>query len=168
MFTHRGLSGPAILQISNYWSPGDALTLDLLPEQSASDLLVRSKRSQPSQTLLACLSTHLPRSFVTLFLGEEVEIDPGRRLADIRDSDLVSLGTQLNQWRLKPAATEGYRTAEVTLGGVSTAGLNGKTLEARHQPGLFFVGEVVDVSGHLGGFNFQWAWASGFCAGEVV
>lgn len=168
LFTHRGLSGPAILQISNYWSPGDALILDLLPEQSASDLLVRSKRSQPSQTLLACLSTHLPRSFVTLFLGEEVEIDPGRRLADIRDSDLVSLGTQLNQWRLKPAATEGYRTAEVTLGGVSTAGLNGKTLEARHQPGLFFVGEVVDVSGHLGGFNFQWAWASGFCAGEVV
>lgn len=168
LFTHRGLSGPAILQISSYWSPGEVLILDLLPEQSASDLLVSSKRSQPSQTLLSCLSSHLPRSFVKLFLDEEGGIASAQRLADIRDSRLVSLGIQLNQWRLKPAATEGYRTAEVTLGGVSTAGLNGKTLEARHQQGLFFVGEVVDVSGHLGGFNFQWAWASGFCAGEVV
>ena len=105
---------------------------------------------------------------VSLFLAEVAGINSNSRFTDLRDAALGSLGKQLNQWRLKPAATEGYRTAEVTLGGVSTQGLNSKTLEARHQPGLFFVGEVVDVSGHLGGFNFQWAWASGFCAGEVA
>ena len=168
MFTHRGLSGPVILQISNYWSPGDVVVLDFLPEYSATDLLLAAKRSQPGQTLMATLNAYLPRSLVTLLLAGMADTSATLRLTDIRDAVLIDLGDRLNHWHFKPAATEGYRTAEVTLGGISTDALNGKTFEARRQPGLFFVGEVVDVSGHLGGYNFQWAWASGFCAGQVA
>lgn len=168
LFTHRGLSGPSILQISSYWSPGETVVLDLLPGHSAKELLLEGKKSHPSQNLLSFLNAYLPRSLVALFLRETAGIASNPRLAEIRNAKLALLGDLLNGWQLKPAATEGYRTAEVTLGGVSTDDLNSKTMEARRQPGLFFVGEVVDVSGHLGGYNFQWAWASGFCAGQVV
>ena len=168
LFTHRGLSGPVILQISSYWFPGDTLTLDVCPALDLSDWLVTRKRQKPSQTVVSALAEVLPRSFVDQFLGIYYPKFISVKCAALRDQQLAQLGQNLNQWQIKPAATEGYRTAEVTLGGVSTDALSSKNLEARGQPGLFFIGEVVDVSGHLGGFNFQWAWASGFCAGQVA
>ncbi|MGI9264545.1 MAG: NAD(P)/FAD-dependent oxidoreductase [Gammaproteobacteria bacterium] len=168
LFTHRGLSGPAALQLSSYWRPGDEIQLNLLPEQDAALLLLASKRSQPKAVLRTVLSEVLPRALVlelqSLFWQDGVD----KPLAELSDDALRRLASQLNGWVLKPAATEGYRTAEVTLGGVDTDELSSKTMECRHQPGLYFIGEVVDVTGHLGGFNFQWAWASGHAAGEVV
>ena len=168
LFTHRGLSGPVMLQISSYWTPGEALTLDVCPERDLAEWLVTRKHQKPNQTAVTTLSEVLPRSFAEQFIGQYYAQFLNVKCAELRDQQLGQVGRDLNAWQIKPAATEGYRTAEVTLGGVSTDALSGKTLEARGQPGLFFVGEVVDVSGHLGGFNFQWAWASGFCAGQVA
>ena len=168
LFTHRGLSGPVMLQISSYWTPGEALTLDVCPERDLAEWLVTRKHQKPNQTVVTTLSEVLPRSFAEQFIGQYYAHFLNVKCAELRDQQLGQVGRDLNAWQIKPAATEGYRTAEVTLGGVSTDALSSKTLEARGQPGLFFVGEVVDVSGHLGGFNFQWAWASGFCAGQVA
>ena len=168
LFTHRGLSGPVMLQISSYWSPGEALTLDVCPDRDLAEWLVTRKHQKPNQTVVTTLSEVLPRSFAEQFVGLYYAQFLNVKCAELRDQQLGQVGRDLNVWQIKPAATEGYRTAEVTLGGVSTDALSSKTLEARGQPGLFFVGEVVDVSGHLGGFNFQWAWASGFCAGQVA
>ena len=168
LFTHRGLSGPVMLQISSYWTPGEALTLDVCPERDLAEWLVTRKHQKPNQTVVTTLSEVLPRSFAEQFIGQYYAQFLNVKCAELRDQQLGQVGRDLNAWQIKPAATEGYRTAEVTLGGVSTDALSSKTLEARGQPGLFFVGEVVDVSGHLGGFNFQWAWASGFCAGQVA
>lgn len=168
LFTHRGLSGPVMLQISSYWTPGEALTLDVCPERDLAEWLVTRKHQKPNQTVVTTLSEVLPRSFAEQFVGLYYAQFLNVKCAELRDQQLGQVGRDLNAWQIKPAATEGYRTAEVTLGGVSTDALSSKTLEARGQPGLFFVGEVVDVSGHLGGFNFQWAWASGFCAGQVA
>ena len=168
LFTHRGLSGPVMLQISSYWSPGDALSLDVCPELDLAEWLVTRKHQKPNQTVVTALSEVLPKSFAEQFVGLYYPKFLNVKCAELRDQQLGQVGRDLNDWQIKPAATEGYRTAEVTLGGVSTDALSSKTLEARGQPGLFFVGEVVDVSGHLGGFNFQWAWASGFCAGQVA
>jgi predicted Rossmann fold flavoprotein len=165
LFTHRGLSGPAILQISNYWQPGAALAIDLLPTLDAATYLIEQKRDNSKQKIRSMLSQHLPKALVTelekLWWPESAE----RPLAECNDSVLRSLGQRLNAWQLKPSATEGYRTAEVTLGGVATSAVSSKTMEAIDHPGLYFIGEVVDVTGHLGGFNFQWAWSSGFVAG---
>jgi len=165
LFTHRGLSGPAILQISNYWQPGAALAIDLLPTLDAETYLIEQKRDNSKQKIRSVLSQHLPKALVTelekLWWPESAE----RPLAECNDSVLRSLGQRLNAWQLKPSATEGYRTAEVTLGGVATSAVSSKTMEAIDHPGLYFIGEVVDVTGHLGGFNFQWAWSSGFVAG---
>ena len=168
LFTHRGLSGPVMLQISSYWTPGEALTLDVCPDRDLAEWLVTRKHQKPNQTVVTTLSEVLPRSFAEQFVGLYYAQFLNVKCAELRDQQLGQVGRDLNAWQIKPAATEGYRTAEVTLGGVSTDALSSKTLEARGQPGLFFVGEVVDVSGHLGGFNFQWAWASGFCAGQVA
>jgi len=168
LFTHRGLSGPVMLQISSYWSPGEALTLDVCPERDLAEWLVTRKHQKPNQTVVTALSEVLPKSYAEQFIGLYYAQFLNVKCAELRDQQLGQVGRDLNAWQIKPAATEGYRTAEVTLGGVSTDALSSKTLEARGQPGLFFVGEVVDVSGHLGGFNFQWAWASGFCAGQVA
>lgn len=165
LFTHRGLSGPAILQISNYWQPGAMLAIDLLPTLDAETYLIEQKRDNAKQKIRGVLTQHLPKALVAelekLWWPEIME----RPLAECNDSVLRSLGNRLNAWQLKPSATEGYRTAEVTLGGVATSAISSKTMEAIEHRGLYFIGEVVDVTGHLGGFNFQWAWSSGFVAG---
>ncbi len=162
LFTHRGLSGPAILQISSYWSPGETLEIDLLPAQSPLEHL--STEDDP-RDLATILSQHLPRRFAQGWSDRYAGRLPynsfgSRQLADIEQ--------QLHAWKLEPAGTEGLGKAEVTVGGIDTNELSSKTMEARQVPGLFFIGEVVDVTGWLGGFNFQWAWASGFAAGQAV
>jgi len=168
LFTHRGLSGPAILQLSSYWSPGDEILIDLLPGTNAADYLLDAKKTQPQSLLRTVLSTLLPRALVgelqELFWREVAEVP----LIENADDTLKRIAHDLGHWSLKPAATEGYRTAEVTLGGVDTAGLSSRTMVSKLQPGLYFVGEVVDVTGELGGFNFQWAWSSGWAAGAVA
>ena len=168
LFTHRGLSGPAILQASSFWSPGDTIEIDLLPGVDVGALLIAAKAEQARVLLRTVLATHLARAIVL-----ELQEHLWRRyaetpLAEISNDALHELGRQLNGWIIRPAATEGYRTAEVTLGGVDTNELSSKTMESRRQPGLYFIGEVIDVTGHLGGFNFQWAWSSGHAAGLVV
>ncbi|MEJ6591524.1 MAG: NAD(P)/FAD-dependent oxidoreductase [SAR86 cluster bacterium] len=168
LFTHRGVSGPVILQISNYWTPGASISIDLLPAEDAAAWLMALKHEQPLTHLKTVLTYKLAKSLVAEL---EVLFWPslaGSKLAEITDQQLRQVGEQLNHWLLKPSATEGYRTAEVTLGGVDTNGVSSKTMEAKQQPGLYFIGEVLDVSGHLGGFNFQWAWSSGYSAGLVV
>jgi predicted Rossmann fold flavoprotein len=168
LFTHRGISGPVILQVSNYWQPGDVLTLDLLPGIDASALLIEARTSSGASHLKTVLQRHLPKALALELLLLWQDGVGERPLAEYSDVTLQDLGRKLNNWELKPSATEGYRTAEVTLGGVDTHAISSKTMEARQQPGLYFVGEVLDVTGHLGGFNFQWAWSSGYAAGVHV
>jgi len=167
LFTHRGLSGPAALQLSSYWKPGESIQLNLLPGQDPTRLLAGWKLEHTKALLRTQLSTQLPRKLV---LELEALHWPELRetpLAEWPDRLLEETARTLQAWELKPAATEGYRTAEVTLGGVDTRDLSSKTMESE-VPGLFFIGEVVDVTGHLGGFNFQWAWASAHAAGQAV
>jgi len=168
LFTHRGLSGPAALQLSSYWRPGEQIWLDTLPGQDAESLLLDAKTSQPRALVRTILSEVLPRALVLesqkLFWDAKAETP----LAEIPDKVLSVIAAKLHGWRLKPAGTEGYRTAEVTLGGIDTDELSSKTMESKRQPGLYCIGEVVDVTGHLGGFNFQWAWSSAQAAGEVA
>jgi predicted Rossmann fold flavoprotein len=168
LFTHRGLSGPAALQLSSYWVPGSEIELDLLPGSDAVAILLDAKSAQPRALIRTVLSGLLPRALVlelqALCWPELAE----RPLNEISDDRLREAGEALHSWRLRPSGTEGYRTAEVTLGGVDTDELSSKTMECKQHPGLYFIGEVVDVTGHLGGHNFQWAWASAHAAGEVV
>ncbi len=168
LFTHRGLSGPAVLQISNYWRPGDIASVNLLPGRDAEDLLLDIKRQQPKSLLRNPLTEYLPKR---LLLELEQLLWPDfadRPVGDFPNKLLLDIATGISDWQLKPSTTEGYRTAEVTLGGVDTAQLSSKSMESRCRPGLFFIGEVVDVAGHLGGYNFQWAWSSGYAAGVFV
>lgn len=168
LFTHRGLSGPAALQLSSYWSPGSDINIDLLPGHNASALLVDAKSSQQRALIRTVLSEVLPRALVLELqnlMWPEIAEQP---LAEISNDELRRAGEKLNAWQLRPSGTEGYRTAEVTLGGVDTDELSSKTMECKRYPGLYFIGEVVDVTGQLGGFNFQWAWASAQAAGQVV
>ena len=165
LFTHRGISGPVILQISNYWQPGDVININLLPQLEAGILLHSAKAQRGSSLLRSVLQQHLPKSLVAELQALWWPGFGERPLAGFSDKQLASLGKQLNKWTLKPSASEGYRTAEVTLGGVDTNELSSKNMQVKRLPGLFFIGEVVDVSGHLGGFNFQWAWSSGYAAG---
>ena len=168
LFTHRGLSGPAILQISSYWQPGDRVQIDLLPGIDASQLLLSAKRESSKSLLRSVLIKSLPKALVielqSLWWADYAE----KPMAEFSDKRLATIAASLNCWSLKPSATEGYRTAEVTLGGVDTVGISSKTMEAKLQPRLYFIGEVLDVSGHLGGYNFQWAWSSGYSAGQFV
>ena len=168
LFTHRGISGPAILQISSYWQPGDTLNLDLLPGIDAFQWLREARQQQGRQLLKTLLAQQLGRALVAELQLLWWPDAPAVPLADYSDRQLLAIAEQLSQWSLKPSATEGYRTAEVTLGGVATDGISSKTMEAKDCPGLYFVGEVLDVSGQLGGFNFQWAWSSGYSAGLAV
>jgi predicted Rossmann fold flavoprotein len=163
LFTHRGLSGPAILQISSYWREGEAVALDLLPYADAG-VLRNGKRTRPKAGLRATLAEHLPARLADALLPPALATGP---MADIRDAALDALALSLKQWRILPAGTEGFAKAEVTAGGIDTAGLSSRTMEARAVPGLFVIGEAVDVTGWLGGYNFQWAWASGFAAGQA-
>ena len=167
LFTHRGLSGPAVLQISSYWEPGEPVTIDLLPGQNAGPLLTCWKKSHPRSLLRTHLAEQLPAKLVTELEAIFWPRMQDRPLADWPDRELEQIAEQLQCWSVKPAATEGYRTAEVTLGGVDTRDLSSKTMESC-VAGLFFIGEVVDVTGHLGGVNFQWAWSSGYAAGLEV
>jgi predicted Rossmann fold flavoprotein len=168
LFTHRGLSGPAVLQISSYWNPGDEIGLNLLPDLDASTVLIDAKSSQANVLLRTILSDMLPRALVLELEALYWQVDSEKPLREITDEGIRRVAEILHNWRLKPAATEGYRTAEVTLGGIDTGELSSKTMEVTRQQGLYCIGEVVDVSGHLGGFNFQWAWASAQAAGQVV
>ena len=163
LITHRGLSGPAILQISSYWQPGDDLSVNLLPDREALEIL---EDVQAFEKLLAnVLGEFLPQRFAQRWVEFNFENQPLKRFNAPR---LREVAERLHDWRIRPSGTVGYKKAEVTLGGVDTRELSSKTMEARKKPGLYFIGEVVDVTGHLGGYNFQWAWSSGHAAGQAV
>lgn len=168
LFTHRGMSGPAILQISNYWQPGDPVTLNLLPDLDAVQFVLQARQTQGKSLLRSVLQTVLPKGLVLALQARNWPEKAESPLGAFSEKELKSIGQHLNAWVVKPSGTEGYRTAEVTRGGVGTEGVSSKTMEARQVPGLYFIGEVLDVTGHLGGFNFQWAWSSGYSAGLVV
>jgi hypothetical protein len=165
LFTHRGLSGPAILQISSYWREGDEIVLSMLPGVNLFEELRAARTQNGRQALQTALSAFLPKRLAQLVA--ETENGPAN-LADYSDKRLRAIDEAVNRWRFKPAGSEGYRTAEVTLGGVDTRELDSRTMEAKAVPGLYFIGEVVDVTGWLGGYNFQWAWSSGWCAGQAI
>ena len=165
LFTHRGLSGPAILQISNYWLPGQEIAIDLLPNRNIAEELLEEKELKNTSLLRNYFAPYLSKSLAHKLqdlLWEDVAEIP---LSNISKKKLVHIGSILNRWVIRPSSTEGYRTAEVTKGGIDTDFINSQTMEVNDQKGLYFVGEVLDVTGHLGGFNFQWAWSSGYCAG---
>jgi predicted Rossmann fold flavoprotein len=165
LFTHRGLSGPSILQISSYWREGSEIVISMLPEVDVFEKLRASRSQNGRQALQTALAAFLPKRLAQLI----AEAEPGpHNLADYSDKHLRRISEAVNQWRFKPAGSEGYRTAEVTLGGIDTRELDSKTMEAKAVPGLYFVGEVVDVTGWLGGYNFQWAWSSGWSAGQAA
>lgn len=165
LFTHRGLSGPAILQISSYWRDGDDIEIDMAPGVDVLAALKEMRRDHPRQELATSLARLVPARLAQMIAEAGGTIS---RMADLSDKQLQAVTALVSQWRVTPRGTEGYRTAEVTLGGVDTAELSSKTFESKSVPGLFFIGEVIDVTGHLGGFNFQWAWSSGFAAGQNV
>jgi len=162
LFTHRGLSGPAALQISSYWQPGEELTIDLLPDTDLVNEL-KTHKQHPRRKLKSVLAEYLPKRLVAAMIQSDLAEIP---LHMISDSQFTEISTQLRNWKIKPSGTEGYRTAEVTVGGVDCDAISSKTMEAREVEGLFFIGEVLDVSGWLGGYNLQWAWSSGWCAGQ--
>ena len=168
LFTHRGLSGPAILKLSSHWSSGEQITLDLLPASNMATELAAARKSHPRGLMRTLLARYLPRKLVLELEGLWWEEAAERPVAEWSGAALALLAERLHGWKLKPSGTEGYRTAEVTLGGVDTDALSSKTLEVKGQPGLYFVGEALDVTGNLGGFNFQWAWSSGYVAGMSV
>ena len=163
LFTHRGLSGPAILQISSYWREGEEIVVSMALGVDVFERLREARRANGRQAAQTALATLLPRRLAQLLAEEHGATG---NLADLPDRTLRALDQAVNAWRFKPVGSEGYRTAEVTLGGVDTDALSSKTMEVKSVPGLFFIGEVVDVTGHLGGFNFQWAWSSGHAAGR--
>ena len=165
LFTHRGLSGPAILQISSYWKAGEEININLLPDLDVVNLLTTRRIKQPQLKLKTVLVDVLPKRLVSILPGQDV-IE--QALQNLSKEKINKIAQQLQHWTIKPNATEGYRTAEVTLGGVDCNELSSKTMESEKVAGLYFIGEVVDITGWLGGYNFQWAWSSGWCAGQVV
>ena len=165
LFTHRGLSGPAILQISSYWRPGDTIALDLLPGVQASAILVERKRVRAKSAARTVLAELLPARLAQSLSA--AHLPPGE-MANIADRTLVTFGERLKRWEFRPSGTEGYAKAEVTVGGIDTRDLSSTTMEARGVPGLYAIGEAVDVTGWLGGYNFQWAWSSGWTAGQAI
>lgn len=165
LFTHRGLSGPSVLQISSYWDQGAKITINLLPDLDLFSLIKQNKSEFPKKTLKTILYNHLPKRLVDDILSE---LDLNGKLADLSHEKLRFLSKRVQKWDVIPNGTEGYRTAEVTCGGVNVNDISAQTMEAKSQKGLYFIGEVIDVTGHLGGYNFQWAWSSGFVAGQDV
>ncbi|NVP55018.1 aminoacetone oxidase family FAD-binding enzyme [Mycoplana rhizolycopersici] len=165
LFTHRGLSGPAILQISSFWREGDEITLHLQPDVDLAVLLAAARKENGKQAVQTVLSEHMPRKLAQLLVGQSGVDGP---LAEVAGRKIEMLAEHVRRWRIRPAGSEGYRTAEVTLGGVDTDELDSRTMAAKLVPGLHFIGEAVDVTGWLGGYNFQWAWASGHAAGQEV
>lgn len=165
LFTHRGLSGPAILQISSYWLPGEAISINLLPDIDLAIKLKEAQRQHPQQRLKNWLAQFLPRRVISTLLDTSLT---DSTLQTLSHKQFAIVAEQLHNWRIKPNGTEGYRTAEVTLGGVDCDALSSKTMESKPVSGLYFIGEIVDVTGWLGGYNFQWAWSSAWCAGQYV
>jgi predicted Rossmann fold flavoprotein len=163
LFTHRGLSGPAILQISSYWSPGDELIINLLPQVDLETELKSKRQQKLKNKLKTILEGYLPKRLLVSFLSDDVlEVS----LPDLSDKQIRRVADLLHHWTIKPNGTEGYRTAEVTIGGVDCDAISSKTMESKQVQGLYFIGEVLDVTGWLGGYNFQWAWSSGWCSGQ--
>ncbi len=165
LFTHRGVSGPSILQISSYWREGDEIRIAMLPGMDVGEIIRSGRRGNGRQAVQTVLANHLPKRLAQS-IAERTGIDGN--LADLSDAQIKTVAAAVNDWRIKPAGSEGYRTAEVTLGGVDTNALDQKTMQAKSVAGLFFIGEVVDVTGWLGGYNFQWAWSSGWAAGQAA
>lgn len=165
LFTHRGLSGPAILQISSYWREGDAITIDIEPDVDIAAHLKKAKQTNGRQSAQTALGEILPKRLAQYIVEREAI---GGNMADLSDKLLTRLADAAQNWSVRPSGSEGYRTAEVTLGGIDTTALDSRSLQAKAVPGLYFIGECVDVTGWLGGYNFQWAWASGFAAGETL
>ena len=165
LFTHRGLGGPAILQLSSYWQAGEEIYINLLPSLNVADYLTEQQEKSANKHLRNCLADYLPKRLVSAFIDENLLDKP---LQQLSKANIKTVGKQLNNWQIKPNATEGYRTAEVTLGGVNCDEISSKTMQSNLEEGLYFIGEVVDVTGWLGGYNFQWAWSSGWCAGQYV
>nr|WP_282100496.1 NAD(P)/FAD-dependent oxidoreductase [Pseudoalteromonas sp. MMG005] len=165
LFTHRGLSGPAILQISSFWRAGQAVTINLLPDLNLSDTIHQWRAEQGSKSLKNTLSTLLPKRFIEILITEQAI--PDKALNQLSHTEIDAVANYIHSWTIKPNGTEGYRTAEVTLGGVDTDELSSKTFEAKKAKNLYFIGEVTDVTGWLGGYNFQYAWSCGFAAGQV-
>jgi predicted Rossmann fold flavoprotein len=161
LFTHRGLSGPAILQISSYWNFGEEILINLLPDIDLTELFKSPSLQNIRKQFTEILTEHLPKRLIEIFLDKLI-------LSQLSDTELKKIAFNFQHWRILPNGTEGYRTAEVTLGGVDCNAISSKTMEALNIPGLYFIGEVLDVSGWLGGYNFQWAWASGHAAGQVI
>lgn len=169
LFTHRGLSGPAILQLSSYWQPGNMIEIDLLPHINLVEYLTEQQQVRPKVLLTTLIGELLTKNIAQCLCDDwGAQWNGNRPINQYTPKEINSIAEQFHTWNIMPAGTEGYRTAEVTLGGVDTDFLSSKTMEAKHQAGLYFVGEVVDVTGHLGGFNFQWAWASGVAAGTYA
>ncbi len=165
LFTHRGLSGPAILQISSYWQPGEEITINLLPQIDLLEHLKKAQKRHPQKQVNTVLAEYLPKRVIELFLEPTLAI---KTLATISHGEFEQIAEVINTYAIKPNGTEGYRTAEVTLGGVDCAAISSKTMQVTEVKGLYFIGEVLDVTGWLGGYNFQWAWSSGWAAGQVV
>ena len=168
LFTHRGISGPAALQLSSYWQPGQFISVNLLPGQDALEVLLGYKQSNPKSLLRNLISPLLSKGLTQSLQSRYWPQHAETPIAEIANATLETLADNLSNWQLKPSGTEGYRTAEVTLCGVNTDHISSKTMECKTQPDLYFVGEVLDVTGHLGGYNFQWAWASGYAAGSYA
>lgn len=166
LFTHRGLSGPAILQISNYWELGETVEIDLLPSESILDILKELRQSSPKLQLKTVLGRYFPKKLVDLWLEQNLVTD--KVIAQLSKTDLTNLEQFIHHWQFLPNGTEGYRTAEVTKGGIDTHYISSKTMEAKNVDGLYFIGEVLDVTGWLGGYNFQWAWSSAFACAEAI
>jgi len=167
LFTHRGVSGPAVLKASLYWEPGDSVTINFLPDINLLEQVEQAKRKGGVKTASRLLSGYFPTRFVDFWLEKEVVL-PAKDLQNFNQLEIQQLVESFHQWRFVPQGTEGYKKAEVTVGGVDTQNISSKTMEAKAVQGLYFIGELLDVTGSLGGYNFQWAWASGHAAGEAI
>ena len=165
LFTHRGLSGPSILQISSYWKLGDYIKINLSPKQDIFKLLESEKKLKPKQDINNIIAEILPKRLAYMICKEN---NISGNISELSNKLLKQLSSSINAWTIEPTGSEGYKTAEVTLGGIDTNEISSKTMMSIKNPGLFFIGEVVDVTGHLGGYNFQWAWSSGFVAGQYA
>lgn len=168
LFTHRGLSGPAALQLSSYWNHGESIQINLFPDEDIESLLINAKSHSPRILLRNFLSQYLAKKLVILLQELFWSNEENKLMTDFSNKRLKAIAAKLYAWEIKPSGTEGYRTAEVTMGGIDTDYLSSQTMETKNQPGLYFIGEAVDVTGHLGGFNFQWAWSSGYVAGQYA
>lgn len=170
LFTHRGLSGPAILQISSYWQAGESVTINLLPESNLNENINNWRETQPQKSIKNLIATLFPKRFVEALINDNTidALTAEKSVNQLNHDEINKIVNAIHAWQIKPNGTEGYRTAEVTLGGVNTDELSSKTLEAKKSPGLYFIGEVTDVTGWLGGYNFQWCWSSGWACGQAV